>query len=305
MRTGFIYLFLMAAALTFQIGCTRATTDNSNLTNANSSPATKTAAVEEAPPSAFTDARSALAEGKKLLDENKTEKAVEAFRQAIKLDPELADAHFNLGIALALLEKEQTNNAINTTSGERTKNVSRKDKKGKKGKNDKDEVVNLTPSQKEFEQAAKLYEKITDKNPKDAAAFYSLGLCYNKLNQDEDAEDALREAVKLKPDDVDYKTALGEILIKLAHYDDAVDTLKDALKLDPSNVYLQELLDKAEAGQKRIEYAVKNKTDQQQQQASQTGKSQTNSAATNNLRQRPTPSLTMEEKPLPKPISNH
>jgi cytochrome c-type biogenesis protein CcmH/NrfG len=110
----------------------------------------------------------------------------------------------------------------------------------------------------------KAYKKILAKNPKDDVAQYNLGRSYNKLNMDKEAEKALREAVKLKPDDSEYQTELGTILIKLAHYEEAVGVLKKALKLDENNSQAEELLEKAQAGQKRIDFGV-NKIIQEQQ----------------------------------------
>jgi tetratricopeptide (TPR) repeat protein len=306
MRKGFIYLFFTALLLIFQINCTRVSTENSNSADVNSLRTNNTAVVvsktpkvEETPLPEFTDAETALAEGKKLLEENKTEKSIEALRQAIKLNPELADAHFNLGIALALVEREQENTQV-VTEEETARNTNQKKpvaKKNKKGK--KEEPVDFTPSQKSFDEAAKIYEKITKKEPKNDAAFYNLGRSLNKLNEDEEAEKAFRQAVKLKPDDLDYQTELGAILIKLSEYEEAVKVLKGALKIDESNVYLQELLAKAEAGEKRINFGIKPKLPQEQMQPQQarTGRSQ---PTTSKPRQRPTPSLKLEEKPLPK-----
>ena len=53
----------------------------------------------------ITDANEALAEGNRLLDEDQVETAVEAFKQAVKLNPDVAEAWFKMGIAYGLLEK--------------------------------------------------------------------------------------------------------------------------------------------------------------------------------------------------------
>lgn len=253
-------VILSAAAISFfAAGCTSITnSNNSNQTNSNSlisifstNPTNTNAAnvqPAETPLPTFTDAGTALNEGKKLLDANQTEKAVEALKQAVKLNPDLAEGYFNLGIAYALLEKEGREEQ---PAEEPTPTPA---KKGKK-----DAVAPLTKSEKAFDNAAKAYEKIIKKNSQDDNAYFNLGRAYNKLNKDKEAEKALRQAVKLKPDDAEYETELGAILIKLAQYDDAVAILKKALEIDPDNSQTQDLLDKADAGQKRINYGAKPK----------------------------------------------
>jgi tetratricopeptide (TPR) repeat protein len=195
----------------------------------------------------FTDADEALAAGDKLFDQSDNEKAIEAYRQAVKLNPDFAEAYFKLGMAYSQFEIEQKDAGI-PVEAEPTRA-----KKGKK------EVSKLSDADKAFESAVKAYKKILDKNPKDDAAQFNLGRAYNKLNQDTDAQKALVQAVKLKPEDGQYQTELGAILIKLAKYEEAVIALKKAVVIDADNLQAQELLEKAQAGKKRIDFGIKPK----------------------------------------------
>lgn len=242
--------------LCLQFSCaTNTTADNSNRADTNLPTATETVqanasvVAEKTPLPTFTNADEALTVGKKLLDDLEAENAVDALRQAIKLNPDLAEAHFNLGIAYALLEKVEENNPPPVTEPTPTPPI----RKGKK------EVVELSASEKSFENAVKAYKKILAKDPKDDAAHYNLGRSYNKLNQDPEALKSLQQAVKLKPDDGDYQTELGVILIKLAQYQEAVSALKKAISLDSTNLQAESLLEKAEAGQKRVDFGNKPK----------------------------------------------
>jgi len=268
MKKVFINLFFIVL-VSFQLNCAEKTASVSNATNINEQTAASPTAeanqdanikARETPMPTFTDADEAMAEGDKLFDANENEKAIDAFRQAVKLNPDLADAYFKLGIAYTLLESERETTAMPSEQPTPKPTPVKKTKK--------DAPLIITDSDKAFDNAVKAYKKILDKNPKDDAAQYNLGRSYNKLNQDKEAEKALREAVKLKPEDGDYQTELGAILIKLAHYEGAVGALKKAIKIEENNSVAQELLKKAEAGRKRIDFGV-NKIKQQQQQQMQ------------------------------------
>ncbi|HEX8247062.1 MAG TPA: tetratricopeptide repeat protein [Pyrinomonadaceae bacterium] len=262
---AFLTIIFFATLVFSQLGCSGGVSSNTaNLTDTNTNADVATPAAENSPAAVenkqpevvptFTDANEALASGNKYLDENKTENAIEALKQATKLNPDLADAHFQLGIAYSLKEKEDELLQRDTTEATPTPAPQRKAKKGTK------EVATiLTNSDKSFDNAAKAYEKIIKKNQKDDAAFFNLGRAYNKINLDKEAEKALRQAVKLKPDDSEYQTELGKILIKLASYDEAVIVLKKAVELDENNTQAIDSLEKAEAGKKRTNFGIKPK----------------------------------------------
>lgn len=251
-------VLVLAVISVFTFGCTKsAAPENSNQTGANlpavsntetnqANVNVKNVKIEETPLPVFTDADEALAAGDKLFDRSDNEKAIEAYRQAVKLNPDFAEAYFKLGIAYSLFQKEQKDAGVPTEEPT----------PAKKGKKD---VPKLTDADKAFENAVKAYKKILAKNPKDDAAQFNLGRAYNKLNEDTDAQKALSQAVKLKPEDGQYQTELGAILIKLAQYQEAVAALKKAVGIDADNLQAQELLEKAEAGRTRLDFGIKPK----------------------------------------------
>ena len=194
----------------------------------------------------FADARAALGEGNRLLDAGETDRAIEVLQEAVKMDPDLAEGYFQLGIAYALVEKRDAAKV----AAEVTPTPDPKQKKAREYK---------TNSEKAFEKAVAAYKKLIAANEDDDSAHFNLGRAYNKLNEDEDAAKSLKQAVKLKPDDTEYQTELGAILIKLAQYQEAIPPLKKAIELDADNIRAQELLDDAEAGRKRVDYAVPKK----------------------------------------------
>lgn len=194
-------------------------------------------------PQEITDANIALAEGTRVFEYGDTDKAIELFNRAVELNRDLAEAYFKLGIAYSLVEARDA--AVVETQVEPTPTP-------EKGK----ERENKTKSEEAFENAVKAYKKHLDLNPEDADAYFNLGRAYNKLNEDQDAAKALKEAVKLKPEDTEYQTELGAILVKLAQYAEAVTPLKKAVDLDPENTRAIELLEDAQAGRRRVDYAA-------------------------------------------------
>lgn len=242
----------LISLIAFQIGCSGGAANTANAdTNANT--------AKVSPFAHITDPNAALAEGDRLLDNNETEQAIEAYKQAVTLNPDFAEAHFKMGIAYALIESEmqQAGNTVETASNT-----------GKGG-------TVKTNSQKAFEKAVEAYKKVIAANPKDDLAQFNLGRAYNKLNKDEEAETAFKQAVKLKPDDTEYQTEYGSILIKLAQYREALAPLKKALELDPENSRAADLLEDAEAGTKRIDFV--------QREDANTKRANSNTAANANV----------------------
>ena len=272
-----ILLMLGVVALILAVfGCSKSPKpSNQETTDAN------TAAVTTL--DSITDANQALAEGNRLLDENQTEQAIAVLEQAVQLDPDLAEAHFKLGIAYSLLELQQEQEGV--VPGDVPAN--------NKGSHVK------TRAEKAFEKAVEAYKKWLDKNPKDDAAQFNLGRAYAKLTRDEDAEKAFRQAVKLKPDDSEYQTELGAILIKLAKYHEAIEPLKKAVELDDTNVRAAELLEDAEAGRNRLDYVSPQKDSNAN--SSKQGNSNANTSNTNSNSNSATrfPDSNVKAKPEP------
>jgi tetratricopeptide (TPR) repeat protein len=235
----------------------------------------------------YADAPTALADGTKFLDDGEIDKAIDALDQAVKLDPNLAEAWFKLGIAHGLAEKRDETRVTNDDA------PANKDPKARSN------------SEKAFDKAVTAYKKVIDANPEDDVAYFNLGRAYNKLNEDEDAAKALRQAVKLKPDDTEYQTELGAILIKLAQYQEAIAPLKKALELDPENVRAEELLEDAEAGRKRVTYtstpnANSNKAANSNTN-SNTSSSNTSKPPVDDKKPSPTPAPAQPPRPRPSP----
>lgn len=222
---------------------------------------------------AYTDANLALADGTSALDEGETDRAIDILNQAVKLNPDLAEAWFRLGIAYSLVESRDASVIDDDVNAEQPT--------PEKGKKPNSVIA--------FEKAIDGYKKIVAANKEDHVSWYNLGRSYNKLNKDEQALDAFSEAAALNPEDTEYQTALGAILIKLARYREAIAPLKKALEIDPENVEAQEFLEDAEAGRSRVNYTSTPKPDNKNANAN----SNTNVSTSN------TDSSGASEKPKP------
>lgn len=169
-------------------------------------------------------ARVYLDQGKELYHTDQDEKAVEAFQQAIKLDPDLAEAHFRLGLALASVGKEQE-------------------------------------AEEAYKKAIERYKKYLEKNSKDAEAHYNLGQTYAGLHLYGEAVREYRQALKLNSDDADMYYDLGTALTKLAQYDEAAAAFSKSLEIDPENYRAEDALEEAREGVKRIRAGKKHQED--------------------------------------------
>jgi tetratricopeptide (TPR) repeat protein len=167
-----------------------------------------------------TQARAHLEEGKELYRSDQDEAAVAAFQQAIKLDPDLAEGYFRLGLALDAVAKESEAEAA-------------------------------------YKKAIEKYKKYLDANGKDAEAHYNLGQTYTGLHLYEEAIKEYRQATHLKDDDADMFYDLGNALVRLARYDEAVAAFNKSLEIDPENYRAEDGLAEAREGAQRIKAGKK------------------------------------------------
>ena len=169
-------------------------------------------------------ARSLLEQGKEFYRTDQDEKAADAFEQAIKLDPNLAEAQFRLGLAYEALSKAQE-------------------------------------AEECYKKAIEKYKKYLETNKDDAEGHYNLGQTYAGLHLYSEAVREYRQAIHLKDDDADVYYDLGNALTKLAQYDEAAAAFSKSLEIDPENYRAQDALDEAREGVKRIQAGKKHQED--------------------------------------------
>ena len=223
---------LCLAAMT--CACRRSSGKNAN----TNGPSTSESDVEQSK----REAKALVDKGKVLSDpdHNQDEQAVQAFQEAIRLQPDLAEAHLRLGMAYAALDKK-------------------------------------TEAEESYKKAIELYKKLTQSDSKDADAFFNLGEAYSFLHRDEEAARAYRQATKLKDDDEEAFYQLGMVETRLAHYPEATAAFEKALEIDPDDYRASDAIENAKEGTQRIKEGKKHAEDMLKKQANANGNLNVNS----------------------------
>jgi Flp pilus assembly protein TadD len=211
-----------------------------NTNNANSNSLTTAADPEEA----RRNAQALVDQAKELYKNDEDQRAVQVLEQAIKLDPNNAEAHLRLGMSYAALDRKPE-------------------------------------SDDEYKKAIELFKKKVEGDPKDAPSFFYLGEAYNFLHRDEDATRNYREATRLNEKDEEAWYQLGMSLIKLARYSEAVNAFQKALELDANDYRATDGLDEAKEGAQRIREGKKHNEEmlkKEQENANANGNANSNSS---------------------------
>ncbi len=228
LSASFIFAFALSGCAYFKRGAD-ANTASDNTAQASPTPATGTTV-----PPASGDAQAEFQRGIEAYRGDRDDEAVEAFKEAARLDPDFAEAHYRLGLAYAVVGQDEE-------------------------------------SEKSFEAAVKLYEKILDKEPKNSDAQFFLGLIYGKLGKYDQSVKFFKEAVRNSPEEDDDKYyELGLAHYKLAQYKEAITAFNKALEINPDYFPASDALEKAKPGLERREAFLKNLEKQRKEQARNT-----------------------------------
>jgi len=213
-----------------------------------------------------TRAQTLVETGKELYRTDQDEKAVTTFQEAIRLDPELAEAHFRLGLSFDAIGKE-------------------------------------SEAEEAYKQAIEKYKKYLEKNGKDAEAHYNLGQAYAGMHLYGEAVREYRQATRLNADDADMQYDLGVALSKLASYDEAATAFSRSLEIDPENYRAEDALEEAREGSKRIRAGKKHQEDLLKKKKNEEGedRSGTPSPGNSNSGSSNSNSKSTNAKPRPKP----
>ncbi|HUD20489.1 MAG TPA: tetratricopeptide repeat protein, partial [Candidatus Saccharimonadales bacterium] len=99
-----------------------------------------------------------------------------------------------------------------------------------------------------FDQAAKSYEQLIKKAPKNSQAYAGLGKVYIQQSKFEQAAGVLHQAIRYNPTTPSHYANLGIALLGLKDYPEAAKAFEQALKLRPDNQRYQQLYQLAKKG---------------------------------------------------------
>jgi tetratricopeptide (TPR) repeat protein len=87
-----------------------------------------------------------------------------------------------------------------------------------------------------YQEAIEAYKQAIKLKPDYASAYNDLGCAYNDLGRHQEASEAFKQAIKLKPDYATANYNLGIACYALGRYQEAIDAYKQAIKLKPDDI---------------------------------------------------------------------
>lgn len=215
-------------------------------------------------------------EGCRLIREGKPSEATPAFREAIRLDPRSADAHGNLGVALAQLKRLPEAEAafrlalrldpVNTTVYVNLATCLAQQNRHHDAEQVARQAIQLGPdlpephrllgaaleARRQYEPAEAALREAVRLDPRHADARLRLGRVLARRDNPGEAETHYREAVKLQPDLTTAWASLGHLLNDLEHHPEAIECARKAAALDPKSADLHNGLGVALANGERF-----------------------------------------------------
>ena len=185
----------------------------------------------------FDRAADLLNSGTELLARGKIDEAVAHYKQAVKLNPEDEDGHYNLALALAKQGKREEAEAeylealrIYPDYAEAHNNLG-----------------NLLVADGRSEEAIAHFKEAVNLSPDNASAHNNLGNAFARQGKVADAISCFREALSLKPDYLEARYNLGSAYLAQKRTDEAISEFTDILRRRPDFVPAQRRLIEARA----------------------------------------------------------
>lgn len=163
------------------------------------------------------------AKASQLLQQGNFQAAADVYRESLKLDPNSAQLHYNLSLALSKLGDRSAERRELTRAVEL-------DPKFAEAHN---RLGMLYMADKKMEQASGEFRRAIAINPRYGEAEYNLGVLYAKERRNSEAVSLLRQATQHNPDYVQAYLDLGHVLAAQGLYSQAKEQLETAIRLSP------------------------------------------------------------------------
>lgn len=163
--------------------------------------------------------------GAEELRESRTERGLELLRTAVRLDPELAEAWVNLGVA-----ERRSGDPIAAEAAYRT--ALEADPSIVTGYQNLAALLRLSGREQEAEDLLALVDRAENRNPFSYIALGDLSLRLGRLDE---AGRFYRRAVRLDPGQAESQAALGQWALAAGRVREAQRQLRKAQRIDPKN----------------------------------------------------------------------
>jgi len=166
--------------------------------------------------------------GVALAESGKYEQAIDAFRSALELDPDMSRARYGLGVSLR--HAGRLEEAIRVLQGLRVS--------AEAGDNIDLELGLALLKAGQYKRAAYLLEKYQERSPESCPVHIALGDAFTGLGDNERALEAYRGAMRLACDDPGHFINTGQGFMRLGMFDMALESFSKAAKLSPDDALI-------------------------------------------------------------------
>ena len=159
-------------------------------------------------------------------------KAIAAYKRAIELKPDLANAYSGLGVLYA-------------QTGRIREGIARCEKAIQLAPDDiklQHSLATVYWQGKLYSSAAEVYDYILRLNPDDKRALHQLGVIYMGKRMYPEAMAKFKRVLEIQPNDPLAHGALGTVYLKLGNHAAAIAEFQTVLRLDPNNRTAQRML---------------------------------------------------------------
>ncbi len=180
------------------------------------------------PANALEDSQQKLARAKNMIDKGKAKPAATLLREIIRSNPNNAEAHMQLGAALAALADDDN---YDKAIAEEELAI----KLDPKSYHAHRILGMIYANQRKTEQSISSLKEACRLNPSSFASFRDLSKAYISAGKNDEAIAALKKAIEIKPDNLDVQLKLSMLIAKKGNYPEAIEVAQRAAKLGGEN----------------------------------------------------------------------